>query len=334
MITIPVKVCGDVWCNPDEFADALSGIDLSEDIMMDLRSEGPSLDALGILAVLQQYCDCTGRDTATVQLNCPNNVERTVFRNIHTGISHFFAMSVRYWEPVRPVCEFADRFAMFVGRGTVARCVMMYELCHGPLSEHFRFSTMHYDGRPIWQPYEGWKVIENFDQWLPHQQTQDLYRWWQSERPISLDGKKVQDQYDADQNTNSSLLRQYAFFHVELVAETYTLGDTFFPTEKTVRPIMAGKPWIIYGPRDFVKRLKDMGFRSYQDFWDESYDLYQGPERWQHIQRTIQDLCHMPKHEFKLLLAQAQDIALHNRRILADLVLTNKAHAIHEAGIT
>ena len=281
MTTIPVRVCGDVWCDPEQFVAALHQSDPQQPISVDLRAEGPSLAALGILAELRRHCQDKGRDPDTIQLiNAPNNIEVTEFQNTRRGHSHFFPMSVRYWEPIRSVCEHANRLAMFVGRSTVARCVMMYELCKDPVSQYFRFSTMHSDGQPIWRPYEGWKVIEDFNQWLPPAQLADLYTWWENERPRSLDGKKVIDQYDADQNTNSSLLTQYAFFHIELVSETYTLGETFFPTEKTVRPIMAAKPWLIYGPVNFITRLRDMGFQSYQDLWDESYDLYQGPERW------------------------------------------------------
>ena len=334
MITIPIKVCGDIWCNSDEISVILSSLDPTQDVYLDVRAEGPSLSALGILDMLQQHCDSTGRNPQTMRLvNAPNQVEHTVFQNTGRGISHFFPMSVRYWEPVRPICEAANRLAMFVGRGTVARCVMMYELCHDPMSRHFRFSTMDYDGQPIWKPYEGWKVLEKFTDWLPQSQINDLYRWWQTDRPRSLDGKKVRDQYAADQNTNRSLLGQYAFFRIELVAETYTLGETFFPTEKTVRPIMAAKPWLIYGAQNFVKRLRDMGFVSYQDLWDESYDQYQGPERWHHMRGVIQDLCQMPELAFQQLMDEAQHIALLNRRILADIVLTEKSHAIHAAGI-
>lgn len=334
MITIPVKVCGDVWCNPDEFSAMLADLDPNAQVAIDLRAEGPSLSALGILTALQQHCDSTGRDPSTIGLiNAPNSAERSVFHNLRPGISHFFTMSVRYWEPVRPICEAASRFAMFVGRSTVARCVIMYELCRGPLAPYFRFSTMGYDGQPIWLPYEGWRVMEDFHQWLPQEQIQDLYTWWQNHRPRSLDGKKVQDQYKPDHNTNLSLLGQYAFFNIEVVAETYTLGETFFPTEKTVRPIMAARPWLVYGPVDFIHRLRDMGFQSYQDLWDESYDRCQGPERWRHMRRVIQDLCHLPESSFREVMNHAKKISLANRRVLADLVLTDRAHAIHAAGI-
>ena len=329
MITIPVRVCGDVWCDPTEFCAALRATDPQQSLAIDLGAEGPSIEALGILAELRKHCQTTGRDIRSIRLiNSPNNIEITEFKNTHQGCSHFFDMSTRYWRPAVRPGDLANRFAMFVGRTTVARCSMMYQISHdAAFRSHFKLSTMDHDASPIWNPYPGWRVIERLEHWMDAAETTKMIQWWNTARPPSLDGKKVRDQYSPAHNTNLSILDHYVHFHIELVAETYTLGRTFFPTEKTVRPIMAARPLLVYAAPGFLSHLRDLGFRTYHDIWDEDYDCYQGPERWRKIKTVIARICSMDIAQFHDLMQSAADISWHNRRVLADMCLTNKTVA-------
>jgi hypothetical protein len=56
----------------------------------------------------------------------------------------------------------------------------------------------------------------------------------------------------------------------ELVPETRT--DHFFVTEKTVRPIVAGMPFVMISNRGFMRRLRQIGFQTFHPYIDESYD--------------------------------------------------------------
>jgi hypothetical protein len=121
----------------------------------------------------------------------------------------------------------------------------------------------------------------------------------------------VRDQFSGDHNTNASLLRWYPSFDIELVAETYCHGDTFFVTEKTVRPIVAGKSVIIYGPQNFLARLRDLGFQTWHHIWDETYDQLTGPKRWHAMRMVIDDLI---KRDQQQLYQQCQQIVQHNQQ--------------------
>jgi len=47
-------------------------------------------------------------------------------------------------------------------------------------------------------------------------------------------------------------------------------------------------PFIIFGPQGFISTLKsDYGFKSFDKWWDESYDTYQNYERIQKIYEVI-----------------------------------------------
>jgi hypothetical protein len=129
--------------------------------------------------------------------------------------------------------------------------------------------------------------LDALDQWCD---VAEFHLWYHQLRLQSLDGLKITDQYRGDHNTNASLLRWYGQFDIELVAETYCHGDTFLVTEKTVRPITAGKSMLVYGPKNYLARLRDLGFKTWGNIWNEDYDQLVGPARWQAIRQVIDDL--------------------------------------------
>ena len=86
----------------------------------------------------------------------------------------------------------------------------------------------------------------------------------------------------------ADILPFYNNFFIDMVAETYIHGLTFFITEKTIRPIYAMTPFIINGSQGFLSSLKtNYGFKSFDRYWDESYDNYQNYERIQKIYKVI-----------------------------------------------
>jgi hypothetical protein len=68
----------------------------------------------------------------------------------------------------------------------------------------------------------------------------------------------------------------------ELVAETLTLinnDDTFFLTEKTTRPICMKHPFMVLGNFHHMKNLRELGFQTFSEHLDESYDEEQDVEK-------------------------------------------------------
>lgn len=71
------------------------------------------------------------------------------------------------------------------------------------------------------------------------------------------------------------VISYYEKTYFELVTET--LGsiegdETFFPTEKILKPIMMRHPFVVLSTKHFLKNLRDFGFKTFGDFIDESYD--------------------------------------------------------------
>jgi hypothetical protein len=108
----------------------------------------------------------------------------------------------------------------------------------------------------------------------------------------------------------------YINFLIDIVAETFTSGNCLFVTEKTVRPMLLKKPFIIFGSRDFLAYLRQMGFRTFGDFWDESYDGYAGAERYTRIIELINQLAKKSSDELETMYLDMQYTLDHNYNLL------------------
>jgi len=59
---------------------------------------------------------------------------------------------------------------------------------------------------------------------------------------------------------------------VNVVTETLTDKDVIFITEKTYKPIYLCQPFIIVGNAFTLKKMKELGYKTFDKWWDESYD--------------------------------------------------------------
>ena len=108
----------------------------------------------------------------------------------------------------------------------------------------------------------------------------------------------------------------------ELVAETSI--NVFFPTEKTVKPIAAGMPFVEVACCGFLKRLRKMGFRTFHPYIDESYDVIDDwQQRCQTATESFFTFVKNPNH-----LGKIQEICDHNQKILAKIQTHDQDHRI------
>jgi len=327
-IIIELEFTGDCWYNPTRFQEQLNQIPLGQPVTLDLRSEGPSLQALGVCDVIDSWLCNRQQPPSDVRIiRWGNSAEFVPYRLIAcSNPSHFFAMSRNYWSESAPDLEqqlsYHKFFGLFIGRMTYARATIIYQCLVG--KQNIFVSKMSSPSPYPWQLVPQDEInLECMSDWLPTNQQYRMFGWYNQNTIPSVDQKTVRDQFasvHAYADTNRSLLNYYDRFAVEIVCETYTLGNTFFPTEKTIRPIMACKPVVVYGPQYFLARLRAMGFKTYSSLWDESYDLYEGPKRWRLIQKTMNSLQEKSKQDQQQLLAQAHEIAQHNRQKLQSMI--------------
>lgn len=104
---------------------------------------------------------------------------------------------------------------------------------------------------------------------------------------------------------------------INLVAETST--ETFLPSEKIAKPLMAGQPWMVLGCQYFLQKMRDLGFKTFHPWINESYDLE--PDYQSRILLMVEAL-----EEFNALPSDAKlsrihtmsPMLEHNRRLMLD----------------
>ena len=308
MKTIMARSIADYWNNRPEFEEQLSNVTKNEMVVIECQ-EGISITHSGILDAVLQWQQQTQHPTHLISFKSLNHEDQLPF-----VIEHMFnvvwKMSKNYWDDQLKFSSGAiNRIGLFIGRNSVARNVIMYE-SYQQWYNDFLFSRFNNSFGTDWNT-----PFEPLDQWLSVDQHNQIKHWYDNCPVTSLDQANFQDQFQGDKNTNASLLDHYHKFDVELVAETMTMGTTFFPTEKTARPIVGMKPFVIYGPTNYLKNLKKLGFETFDSVWDEDYDNYSGHERWQKIKPVIQNIIDNP-----MIVNKCQSIVEHNKKILAKKV--------------
>jgi hypothetical protein len=108
------------------------------------------------------------------------------------------------------------------------------------------------------------------------------------------DVDEIMTWYDYSRDPGITL---YQDIFVDIISESHVAGNTFYPTEKTARPIWLKKPFIIFASKDYLCYLRQLGFRTFNDFWDEDYDGYEGRERYIRILQLIDSIAKKSKSE-------------------------------------
>ena len=114
---------------------------------------------------------------------------------------------------------------------------------------------------------------------------------------------------------DAEIMGWYSHIFVDIVCEKMITGQTFFPTEKTARPLATKTPFLIMASPNYIKNLRRLGFRSFGQFWDESYDHQQGVQRVESIQRITDDLARLDYKQLEDMYQQMRPVLDHNHNV-------------------
>ena len=101
--------------------------------------------------------------------------------------------------------------------------------------------------------------------------------------------------------------------HIDVVLETNAYENGWW-TEKTTRCLYAGKPFILMGTHGQLDHLKMMGFRTFDPWIDESYNLEPNTDRrFDMIQQEMKRLASLPSDKLQEVLQQINLVADYNK---------------------
>jgi hypothetical protein len=113
---------------------------------------------------------------------------------------------------------------------------------------------------------------------------------------------------------NNNLLEEfYKDIFCDIVTESRYAQPTANFSEKVFQPMWYKKPFVLVAPPYTLKCLREQGFKTFSDFWDESYDeVTSHEERLRKIFEVIDFINNKPIDELRDMLYHMSDILYHN----------------------
>lgn len=113
----------------------------------------------------------------------------------------------------------------------------------------------------------------------------------------------------------------YIDTYFSLVTETVFSGFQSFRTEKIWKPIMIGHPWMVVANAGFYKDMHNLGFKTFGDVIDETFDLIiESQKRIEYISHVVKELCCSNLSD---LLLQCKSISKYNQQHMLELHSTH-----------
>lgn len=102
---------------------------------------------------------------------------------------------------------------------------------------------------------------------------------------------------------------------IHIVLETLFDTDKIHLTEKVFKPIVMSQPFFLLAGPGSLSYLKDYGFRTFGEFWDEGYDnIKDADHRMLKIKEIIVKILNLSTQEFKDLYQSIIPVIVHNRK--------------------
>jgi hypothetical protein len=130
--------------------------------------------------------------------------------------------------------------------------------------------------------------------------------------------KELKDFEDMDSGKyqmrfNDDLMVQTWF---SIISEASFGEDTCFLSEKIFKPLAAGHPFIVFGNKNSLYYLRELGYKTFSPFIDETYDTLDTWDRLDAIIHTIQNIKKMNANEKLNWYKGMVDVLLHNQETI------------------
>jgi hypothetical protein len=126
------------------------------------------------------------------------------------------------------------------------------------------------------------------------------------------------DLHDFDDPFTAGIYKQMSNAILNLIIETGITSDEVLDrtiTEKTYKPIVLRKPFMVFGDKSVLTKLKNEGFRTFEPYIDESYAYLDEnclTEKISMISNELLRLANLTDSEFTELECKLQEIADYN----------------------
>jgi hypothetical protein len=156
--------------------------------------------------------------------------------------------------------------------------------------------------------------------------------------PLKERGRdELMNEWDLKQQSREeSVPLEYIQSCIDLITEAYCISAGTVLTEKSFKPMLYKKPFIILGPRYIHQSLKNIGFKLYDELFDYSFDDKPYKERIDSVITQVKGILKIP---IKVLIKFFHDKSFsekmdHNYKVLDKLQHIDMIDMFREEGLT
>jgi len=124
---------------------------------------------------------------------------------------------------------------------------------------------------------------------------------------------------------NDKILQYYNQTDISVITETHCFPNSFNKhdlmfTEKVFRPILLGHPFLVLSVPGYLEGLKQLGYRTFGNVFDESYDTIEDTiERMEAVATELKRLNNLSNKKFARLIEKTKNAVDHNRDVISKL---------------
>lgn len=300
-VTVNVaSIDGKVW-NPGSVAvEIVSTLQQHGKVIIDLLKEAPDICHTELPSIVDAVL-AKGYRPDQIEIHTGNMVESYANAHIVRRPDWMFELEdiKRIADQLPKQKQIQKHFGCLIGRSNAIRLIAA-----GHLYTHYKdktFLTYHYAPKS--------------DYHRAHVGIQDIMYYFGTDSPEFHEAMQLLahapvlqqpvDSYPILRPANLAPCAWYPGFFVDIVCETFCQGNVFFVTEKFWRAVATKTPFIVHGPQFLLQRLKQLGFKTFDRWWDEGYDQDPHLYSYREINKVLQ---HLSKHSIAELERMYQDM--------------------------
>jgi hypothetical protein len=321
MVILP-NIDGKIWHIEQKIIELIHQYNTDQKLTISMNQEGPCLQSLGLFDLLDNLCERFHWDKNCIEIFTNNLLEsHSEYRIKKLAPLHLLSSAQKFCKSNSlKEKDFTSlkHFGIFIGRSNWLR-LWLSSLIYSKYND-ITIQTFHYD--PSVDYHRENLGIDSLLSSLNNDQLELSHVVNLLEKsPILID--QCLPEYPILTPAHYEISKVYHRFFVEIVCETYSQGTTFYPTEKIWRPIACKTPFIVQGPANYYHNLRKIGFKTFNQWWDEGFTEDNYTHQPREIIKILDSLSRLTRSQLKNMYTEMAPILEHNYQLLQELSANN-----------
>jgi hypothetical protein len=308
------------------------------DVVIDIRLEGPCCSTIGLYKLLDNFCSATGFAKKRITIRTANLLEFHPEYKIYRDSSYWYEVQqIQQWLNVHQynTGQHPSRhFGNFIGRSTWYRLWIASSLFKNHSDKTLQSFHSSFACNYVIPPSDG--IFDTLElDYLNQFGCEDMLSVinFLSQCPMIISESNIatvqkiktyipvtnNNCYPLQHPANLMIEDFYNNIFVDIVCETKVMGQSLFLSEKTWRPMVARRPFILMSNLHALQNLRKLGFKTFNQWWDESYDDYSDQDRVREILKLLDFISQWSIEKCWEVLNEMQPVLNHNYQVFKEL---------------